>query len=168
MLDITGRRSIRKYKSGEIKQEDINTVLRAAMSAPSAGNAQPWHFIVIDKKEILHKVAENHPYAKMAKEASLGILVCAEPAVEKYKGFWVQDCAAAVENLLLAVHQLRLGAVWVGVYPNESYMKPFRELLHLPEGILPFAFVPIGYPAEKKEPAERFDETKIRYNGWSD
>jgi len=116
------------------------------MSAPSAGNQQPWHFIVVNERVLLDRIPEFSPYAAMCRQAPLGILVCGDTTLEKYPGYWIQDCSAATQNLLLAAHDLGLGAVWTGVYPREERIRGFREAFKLPDHILPLAFVVIGYP----------------------
>lgn len=163
---INTRRSIRKYKEGEISKETINKILEAGMSAPSAINEQPWHFVVITEKNILKKIPEIHPHASMATKATIAILVCGDLNLEKAKGFWVQDCSAATQNILLAIHALGLGAVWTGVYPRQKRIDGFRKLFNLPENIIPFAFIPVGYPAEKPFKADRFKKERIHYNKW--
>lgn len=163
---ILKRRSIRKYKSESVPEDKVKQLLQAAMAAPSAGNQQPWHFVVINNRTKLDEIPKFHPYAQMVKEAPLAILVCGDTENEKHKGFWVQDCSAATENLLLAAQALGLGAVWVGVYPRDERVQGFRQLLNIPEGIMPFALVPVGYPAESKQPADRFDESRVHLNSW--
>ncbi|KUJ96204.1 MAG: Nitroreductase [Desulfonauticus sp. 38_4375] len=165
---IFSRRSIRKFKPDPIPREMLETVLRAAMAAPSAGNAQPWHFIVVDSKEILEQIPKLNPYAKMAVEAPLGILVCAELKLEKFPGFWVQDLSAAVENLLLAAHDLGLGAVWTGIYPVEERVKGFQRLFKLPEEVVPLAFIPLGFPNQEYSKVDRFKKERIHYNTWDE
>ena len=160
------RRSIRTYAPGDVSDDLLDKLLRAAMSAPSAGNAQPWQFVAIRDRASLDKIADFHPYAKMCRQAPLAVLVCAEPAREKYAGFWVQDCSAATMNLLLAAHALGLGAVWVGVYPVEDRMAGFRTLLGLPEGILPFALAPLGHPGQKPGAADRFAPDRVHRDRW--
>ena len=163
---LNTRRSIRKFKQGKISKDTINKILETGMSAPSAINEQPWHFVVIDKQELIDKILKFHPHASMAKQATIAILVCGDLKLEKAKGFWVQDCSAATQNILLAVHALGLGAVWIGVYPRQKRINGFRKLLNLPENIIPFAFIPIGHPAEKPFKAERFEKQRIHYNKW--
>ncbi len=163
---IKTRRSIRRFKEKEISDHDIKELLAAAMQAPSAGNEQPWHFVVIKERPFLEKIPSIHPYASMAKEASAAILVCADPALEKYRGFWVQDCSAAVENLLLAAHAKGFGAVWCGIYPNDERMAPFRKMFGLPENIIPFALIPIGHPGEEKKPEDRFRPERVHAGQW--
>jgi len=108
---IHTRRSIRKFQSQPVPDELVTVFLAAAMSAPSAGNQQPWQFVVITDPELLGQVPSINPYAAMAEKAPLAVLVCGDLALERFPGFWVQDCAAAVQNLLLAVHSHGLGAV---------------------------------------------------------
>ena len=163
---IFTRRSIRKYKSGDVSDEQLHTLLDAAMCAPSAGNAQPWHFVVIKDRELLNKVPDVHHHSKMLKEASLGILVCADPTAEKYEGRWMLDCSAATENMLIAANAIGLGAVWLGFYPVESRMEGIKELLQIPGHIMPVSLVSIGYPLDKPQKIERFDEKKVHYDLW--
>lgn len=115
MEAILTRRSIRKYLPDPVGRDKIEIILKAGMSAPSAGgDEQPWHFIIIDRHDLLEKISEIHPYAKMLKNAPAALLVCADPeAPPRFKDFWVQDCSAACENMLLAAHDQGLGAVWI-------------------------------------------------------
>ena len=160
------RRSIRKFTADPVDPALIGTALQAAMSAPSAGNAQPWHFIRLDARDILDKIPEFHPYAAMTRQAKAGILVCADPGLEKYPGYWVIDCAAAVENLLLALHAQGLGAVWTGVYPDQGRVENFRKLLGIPDSIIPHSFIPIGHPDQPSNKADRFKPERIHSNRW--
>ena len=160
------RRSIRKYAPGAVADDMVKKLLAAAMAAPSAGNSQPWHFVVIRARAPLDELANFHPYAKLLREAPLAVLVCADPAKEKYKGFWVQDCSAATMNLLLAAHALGLGAVWVGVYPEADRMENFRKLLGLPAEVMPLSLVPVGHPAAKAGEADRFAADRVHADRW--
>jgi len=160
------RRSVRKYKNDQVSDGLIGKLLEAAMNAPSAGNQQPWQFIVVNDANILKTIAESFPFAGMAKDASVGILVCADKNFVKYEGFWIQDCAACVQNILLAAHSLGLGAVWTGIYPREDRLSGYRKIFDLPESITPFAFIPIGYPAEEKDRTSRFNDNRIHMNKW--
>jgi nitroreductase len=163
---IHTRRSIRKYQDRPVPQELIKELLAGAMSAPSAGNAQPWHFLVITDSELLDKVPSINPYAAMAKSAPLAILICADLSLEKYPGNWVLDCAAAVQNLLLAAHAGGLGAVWTGIYPDEDRMEGFRQLLSLPENIVAHTLVPLGYPSQQSSREDRYKEERVHFNRW--
>jgi nitroreductase len=162
---IHTRRSIRKYQAKPVPDELIQKILAAAMSAPSAVNTQPWEFIVITDKDLLEECTQIHPHAQMAREAPVAILVCGD-LDRAHEGFWVQDCAAATQTMLLAIQDLGLGAVWTGIYPREKRVKGFQKLLNLPKNIIPFALVPIGYPAQESRKEDRFDPKKIHTNQW--
>jgi len=148
--NILTRRSIRKYTDKPISEEDILDILKTAMAAPSARNLQPWEFIVIDNREILDKIPDIQPYTKMILQAPLAFVVCGNAKVSE--NYWVQDCSAATQNLLLAIHAKGLGAVWCGLYPNKERVDGIKKLLNLPENIIPLNIIPAGYPAEEKEP----------------
>jgi nitroreductase len=167
LLDaILGRRSIRRYAEGDIDQNDLAAILRAGMAAPSAGDEQPWHFIIIRKRETLRTLSTTHPYAEMVATASLAILVCADMGVVKHRDYWPLDCAAATQNILLAVHALGLGSVWVGVYPREARVAEIRRVIPLPDRIIPFSLLPVGIPAEKKPKIDRFSADRIHEEHW--
>lgn len=161
------RRSIRDYTPQAVPDELVQELLAAAMQAPSAGNQQPWHFVVVTERQQLDALAEVLPFGKMLKNAPLGIVVCADLALEKYAGFWMQDCSNATMNLLLAAHALGLGAVWVAIYPVEDRMAGAKQLLGLPEQVVPLCVVPFGYPATRPEPpARRYDDARLHHNHW--
>jgi nitroreductase len=163
---IYTRRSIRKYTSRPVSEEIIHELLTAAMYAPSAGNQQPWHFVVIRDRQTLDAIPEFHPYANMLKNAPVAILVCGDPALEKYRGRWMLDCSAATQNILLAAHAKGLGTVWVGIYPDASRMDGMRNLLALPKHIIPLSLIPLGYPAEQVPQPKRFNASRIHYDKW--
>lgn len=160
------RRSIRKFSAEPVDPELIQTALAAAMSAPSAGNAQPWHFVLMTDRARLDRVPGFHPHAAMARQAQAAILVCAEPALEKYPGHWPLDCAAATENLLLALHAQGLGAVWTGVYPEQSRLENFRQLLGIPETVIPYSFIPLGHPDMASGRVDRFQPARVHRETW--
>lgn len=166
MNSIYKRRSIRKFSNREVDITHINKLVKAAMNAPSAGNEQPWEFIIITERTILDQIPMVHPYATMAKQAAAAILVCADKKRFNHGELWIQDCSAATENLLLEITESGLGGVWLGVYPREDRIKGLKELIKLPENIIPFSLVPLGYAAEDKKPNDRFDKERIHYNGW--
>jgi len=161
---ILARRSIRKYTPEPVKEKDIKTMLEAAMAAPSASNLKPWHFIVITNRRKLDSLMNAHPHAKMLAEAPLCIAVCGDTTVSG--SFWVQDCSAATENLLLAATALGLGAVWLGVYPREERVSGIRKVLKLPETVIPLNLISIGHPAEQKEPRTQYDELRVHREKW--
>ncbi|AKB73478.1 Nitroreductase family protein [Methanosarcina lacustris Z-7289] len=161
---IHTRRSIRKYTDRPVPRELITELLRAAMSAPSAVNAQPWVFIVIDDRKLLDEIPTYSPYASMCREAPLAILVCGDTTQEKAPGHWVQDCSAAIQNLLLAAHDFGLGAVWTGIFPMTDKVKGFRKAFGLPDHVFPLGLVPIGYPAQQPGSQDRYREEKVYHN----
>ena len=160
------RRSIRKYKEDVIPRADIEKIIKAGMYAPSARNQQPWHFIIVDNKDILYKISHIHPYASMLPAASAAIVVCGDLSLENSEGYWPVDCSAATQNILLATHALRYGAVWLGVYPREKRMQDLRDLFQLPGNLQPFSLVSLGVPDEKKEDPGRYNEARIHVNKW--
>ncbi|SKA77811.1 Nitroreductase [Caloramator quimbayensis] len=163
---IFNRKSIRKYKDIKVSDEIVNYLLKAAMQAPSAGNEQPWEFIVLRDKDVMKKITQVHPYSKMLLEADVAIVVCGDESKEVYKGFWVQDCSAATENILIAAEDKGLGAVWLGVYPHMDRAEAIKEILNLPESVIPLSIIPVGYPDEQKKAADRFNKERIHYDRW--
>jgi nitroreductase len=163
---IHTRRSVRKYQDTEVPMDIIKEIISAGTSAPSAGNQQPWHFIVITDRAILRRIPDIHPHAKMAEEAPAGILVCGDPSLEKHKGYWVQDCSACTQNILLAIHAKGLGACWTGIYPREERMKKFRKLLNIPGHINPFAFIPLGYSVQELKRSDRYNAERVHLDRW--
>jgi nitroreductase len=166
MNSILRRRSIRQYTGQKIQAEHIKKILEAAMSAPSAGNEQPWHFIIVNDTQMLERLSQIHRHASMVKHAAAAIVVCGDLNLEIKKGMWVQDCSAATENILIEVEELNLGAVWVGVYPREDRIKHVQKLFDLPINVIPMSIVPIGYPAENFDTYSRYDESRVHYEAW--
>jgi nitroreductase len=166
MEEIFKRRSIRKYTSEPVPDDLLKELLKAAMAAPSAGNEQPWHFVVIRNRSILDEIPTVHPYSQMVKQAPVAILVCGDLKLAVHGEMWVQDCSAATENLLVAVQAKGLGAVWLGVYPRKERINGLRKLLNIPTTVVPFSLVPVGYPAEQKLPANRYNESRVHNDRW--
>lgn len=164
---IITRRSIRKFDpSKPVPPEMVEKLLRAAMMAPSAGNQQPWEFIVLTDRALLDEMPNLHPYCGMIREAALAVIVCGNKDRAKMPDYCPVDCSAATTNLLLAAHALGLGAVWAGVYPRPERIEPIRKRFNLPENIVPIALVPIGWPAEKPAQPDRYVPERVHYNGW--
>ena len=161
---IFARRSIREYTDQPITEADIKTLLEVAMAAPSASNRKPWHFVVVSKRQTLDRLAEDHPYGKMLFKAPLCIAVCGDTTIAEH--YWVQDCSAATENLLLAATALGLGAVWLGVYPGENRIAAVRQALNIPEGFLPLGLISVGHPAEQKEPRTQYEQARVHHEHW--
>ena len=163
---ILSRRSIRKYTKKTVSKEDITDLLKAGMAAPSANNAQPWHFVLLQDHDIMNKIPEFHPYSKMLKQAAFAILVCIDKDLESADGYGIQDCSAATQNILLAAHAKGLGAVWLGIYPREVRINGIKDLLGIPERIVPLSLLSIGYPAEEKPSVDRYKEDRIHHGRW--
>lgn len=168
---ISTRTSIRAYQDRPVGADTVELLLRAAMSAPSARNRQPWAFIVVDDKDLLRQLADSLPYAQSAAAAPIAVVVCGVLSAANgatNAGWWVQDAAAASENLLLAAHAVGLGAVWTGVYSYEDRVRAVRNVLGLPRHVVPLNVIPIGYPAENPAPKQKWDPAKVRRNGWAE
>ncbi|OPY32463.1 MAG: nitroreductase A [Methanomassiliicoccales archaeon PtaU1.Bin124] len=160
------RRSIRRYKHEPVSDDDVKYILRAGMSAPSAGNERPWHFIIVRERRSLDQIMTFQPYSQMMREAPMAILVCGDAKAEKYKGFWPQDCAAAMENMLLAACTRGLGSVWLGIYPVEERMRPMADHMGLPSHVMPFSLMVLGHPAEEKPFSDRYDHARVHDERW--
>ncbi len=167
MLDtIYDRRSIRKYQEKPVEEKLLNEILKAGMYAPSAVNKQPWHFVVITDKEVMRDIENLHPYASSLQTAPVAIMVCGDTNLEFAQNFYLTDCAAVTENILLAAKWLGLDTCWMGIYPWEKTMKDFSDYFKLPENIKPYSLIAVGYGAETKSRPDRFDESKIHINKW--
>jgi len=167
---IFSRKSVRNYVETTLSQETLEFLVRAGMAAPSAMDRRPWEFIIINDKNVVKKLNDALPHAKMAEKAGQAIVVAGN--IEKQAGgkdatFWIMDCSAAAENILLAAESLGLGAVWTAVYPAADRLKPVVEILGLPSNIVPLAFIPVGKPAGSDKPKDKFDKEKIHWNHWS-
>lgn len=165
---ILGRRSIRVFAPGEIDDATVTQLLQAAMAAPSAVARDPWRFVVIRNKQTLSAIAAALPNGGMLAAAPLGIVVCGdlEAAHDHQLSYLLQDCSAAVENLLLCAHALGLGACWLGVHPREERIRKLREILSLPASVIPVAGIALGRPGEEKEPRTRFNRACVHWEKW--
>ena len=163
---ILTRRSVRAYQDKPVPAELIDKLLQAAMQAPSAGNAQPWHFVVVTDKKVLAEIPTVHPYGQMIANAPVAIVICADTSLEKHPGCWMLDCSAAAENLLLAAHDLSLGGVWTAVYPFEEVIKGIKKILSLPKGVIPHSVIPLGYPAHSYNPKSYYQKERIHRDKW--
>jgi len=160
---ILSRHSVRKFTGDPINENDLNTIVKAGMAAPSAMNIQPWSFIIITDKAILNNLCKSLPYAKMLDKAGAAIIVCGDSK----EANWVVDCAAATENILLAAHSLGYGAVWTAVYKYESRIEPVRNECKIPNGIIPLNVIPIGIAVDKNvKPIDKYNESKIHKIIW--
>ncbi len=166
MKEIFTRRSHRKFTDEPVSRKETEQLLRAAMAAPSAVNAQDWAFVVIDDKEIFRQIQQVHEYASPLNTAPLAILVCGDLSRQKAPGeWWVQDCSAATQNILLEAVSLGLGTVWMGVYPYEHRWQSIARILSLPNHLIPMALIAVGHSAEtEKDPIDRYDAEQVWYN----
>lgn len=163
--NIMTRTSIRQYTNEPVSKADIETMLRAGMAAPTAVNKQPWHFVVVTDKAKLKALSEGR--GRMLEQCAVAIVVCGdmEKAMPgKAKEYWIQDCSAATENILLAANALGLGAVWTGVYPMEDRMAAVSKAMKLPETIVPLCTIVIGHPAEQPKPKDKWKPENVSYN----
>mgnify|MGYP001739421680 FL=1 len=168
---ILKRTSIRSYKNKPVEKEEIEKLLRAGMAAPTAMNKQPWHFVVVTDKGQLQKLSEANPYAAMAAKAPLAIVVCGDmnkAAEGNAREFWIQDCSAATENILLATTGMGLGAVWTGTYPSKERCADVAKVLGLPESLIPLNTIVIGYPDADVSPKDKWNTENISYNTYGE
>jgi len=165
---IFARRSVRAYRSKSVGDDLVRDLLEAAMAAPSAVAKDPWEFVVVRNCAMLAELAEGLPNGKMLAGAPLGIIVCGDMqrAHDGQLSYLLQDCSAAIENLLLAAASLGLGACWLGVHPREKRIALMRSLLKLPETVVPVAAIPIGWPAESPEPRTRYRDEAVHREVW--
>ena len=169
MEAILTRRSIRRYTDEDVSAEQVETLLRAAMAAPSAIDNRDWAFVVVRDRQILADIASKEDgNAEMLKTAPVGIVVCGDMnlTIQSDPDYWIQDCSACVQNILLAAHATGLGAVWLGTYPVMNRGRGVAEVLGLPAHIVPLAVVSIGHPARRLPPADRFEPEKIHFEKW--
>jgi nitroreductase len=163
ILDVIfSRRSIRAYLERKLEAEVLKKLLQAAMAAPTAANAQPWEFVVVDAPESLAELKAALPFGQYNTPAA--IVVCGNPDIGNNsagKMYWVQDCSAAIENILIAAAGMGLGSVWLGVYPLESRVEAIRKVLNMPATVTPLGVVYVGYPAEQKEARTQYDERRV-------
>lgn len=156
------RRSIRKFTEEKVSLEDIDTLLHAAMSGPSACNFQPWEFYVVKDENIIEKLRKASQYTNIV--APLAIAVAGNLSrcfPDKLSEFWVQDCSAATENILLAAEDIGLGSVWCGIYPKEDCVANVRKTLNLPENEIPLNIIWIGHPAQSAESRDQYNEKYV-------
>jgi len=167
--NLFARRSIRAYTSEPVEPAHVEALLRAAMAAPSAGNRKPWHFIVVTDARLREALAQAHSHAAMVVQAPLALVPCGDPALVmpgRPTDYWVQDLAAATENILLAATGLGLGSVWCAVHPVPERVEGVRRVLGIPENIVPFSLIAVGHAAEQKEPRTQYDPGRVHGNRW--
>ena len=163
---IMTRRSVRKYTNDTVPEEMLLKLLEAGANAPSAANQQPWHFITVTDKNMLQTVADGLPYGKMLPQAACAIIVCMKEDAEPYPQLAAQDCSAATQNILLAAHALGLGGVWIATHPQKEREDHLREIMGIPDNIIPFSVVSIGVPATVGASAIRLTSEMIHKERW--
>lgn len=166
-MSIMSRVSVRLYADKPITSEQVSAILHAAMSASSGVSRQPWEFVVVDEPELLAQRADALPYAKMTAHAPIAIVFCGNK--ERFLGgvddsLWEQDLSASSENILLAAHAIRLGGVWTCIYPHEERIAPVRSILNLPDNLIPFNLIPIGYPEKEHAPMDKWHPERVHHN----
>ena len=166
---IHARKSVRNYTGEPVNKTQLETLVKAGMAAPSAMDKRPWAFIIITDKKTLETLAEGSPYSRMIVSAGAAIVVCGlmdktvdGPAQE----FWVQDCSAATENILLAAEHMGLGAVWTGMYPIQERMQYVQKTLGIPANVIPLNIIAVGYPTGVDQPKNKFDQSAIHWDKW--
>lgn len=159
------RRSIRTWTNEPVTDGERKIILEAAMNAPSAADARPWHFVTVDDPEVINQFTELGG-TEMLTESTLLVMVCGDPSKEIYPGFWPQDCSCAAQNMQLAAHDIGLGCVWIAIYPLEERVETCRTILGVPETITPFALLAMGVPNEVLSPEYRYDEERVHLNKW--
>ena len=165
---LFGRRSIRVYAPGEISDATVTKLLETAMAAPSAMTKDPWRFVVVRDKQALAQLAAALPGGKMLVTAALAVVVCGDldAAFDRQLSFLLQDCSAAIENLLLGAHALGLGACWVGIHPSEAAVHSVGKMFALPANIIPVAAISLGHPGEQPGPRTRYNADYIHSEKW--
>lgn len=166
---IHQRKSVRNFTDEKVSKEQLESLVKAGMAAPTAVNKQPWAFIAIDDRATLDQLGDALPYAKMAKKASAAIIVCGDlsKALQDWEQeFWIQDCSAATQNILLAAESMGLGAVWTAAYPAKDRMASVIDILNLPEHIIPLNVIPIGYPTGVEQPKDKWKPENMHWQKW--
>jgi nitroreductase len=163
--NILSRKSVRQYSGQEVEKDKIDAIVRSGMAAPSAMNLQPWEIVVVTDKKLLNEIAKKHPYAAFTKNAAFAVVVCGDS--KKSPDFWIQDCCAVSQNVLLAAESLGLGAVWCAVYPDNERVLAVSKILKLPDNVIPLNIIPVGYPKGENLPKQKYNPSKIHLNSWA-
>lgn len=166
---IHERKSVRSYTDQQVSDAQLKELTRAAMAAPTAVDKRPWSFVIVNERKLLDSLAEILPYGKMLREATGAIAVCGDmnkALPDIAQDFWIQDCSAATQNILLAAESMGLGAVWIGGYPIPERVQDLRSMLQLPEHIIPLNIISIGYPKGPQQAKNKWDESIIHFNSW--
>ncbi|OPY09116.1 MAG: FMN reductase (NADPH) [Syntrophaceae bacterium PtaB.Bin038] len=166
---IFARKSVRSYRTEAVSDEKLQMLVRAGMAAPTAVDKRPWEFVVVTDRAVLKRLADALPYAKMAERAAAAIVVGGD--VRRQWGgmesdYWIMDCSAATQNILLAAESMGLGAVWTAVYPEDSRVRAVRQILGIPPHVVPLNVIPVGVPSGREKPKDKYDPKQIHWNKW--
>jgi nitroreductase len=161
---IFARRSIRKFKEQEIEENKLTKIIEAGMAAPSSRNIKPWHLVTITERKTLNRLAEAHPYGKMLFQATAAIAVCGDTNLSP--DYWIQDCSAVTENILIAAAALDLGSCWLGCHPRKERVSAIKKILSIPDNVGVLSLIAIGYPAENKEARTQYDKSLDHRQKW--
>lgn len=166
---IFARKSVRTYRNDTVADEKLQMLVRAGMAAPTAVDKRPWEFVIVTDRTVLKQLADALPYAKMADKAAAAIVVGGD--VRKQWGgmesdYWIMDCSAATQNILLAAESMGLGAVWTAVYPEDSRVRAVRQILGIPHHVVPLNLIPVGVPAGREKAKDKYDPKQIHWNKW--
>lgn len=164
---IFSRKSVRKFNEQAVSEEQLILLVKAGMAAPSAKNQQAWKFIIVTEKELKTTMGEKLPYAKMLGHAPAAIVVCGDlskTTAAADDSYWVQDCSAATQNILLAAESMGLGAVWTAAFPYQDRVKVVEETLNLPSNLIPLCVIPVGYPEREEKPKDKWKEENLLWN----
>lgn len=165
---VFSRRSVRRYTGEPVSDEILHDLLEAAMAAPSAVGKDPWHFIVVRETEMLKRIAEGLPHGKFITQAGMCILVCGdiERAHANELSYMIQDCSAAIENLMIAAAIVGLGTCWLGVHPREERVQYLSTLFNLPKNIVPISGIAVGWPVDRPAARTRFRQDAVHAERW--
>lgn len=158
------RRSIRKYLDKSVSKELIDELLHAAMAAPTACNKMPWDFFVVSNKQLLLELNKATRFTNI--KAPLAIIVCGNLTRAlplQLSSYWIQDCSAATENILLRATSLGLGSLWCGIHPQKKAEERVRQILNLSSKQIPLNIIYIGYAAEEKEARDKYNEKRVHF-----
>jgi nitroreductase len=169
LTTIHSRKSVRHYTGQPVSKKDLETLVKAGMAAPTAMDKRPWAFVIVTDQGILAKLAQGLPNSKMIVQARSAIVVCgvlAKAPEGEAKEFWVQDCSAASENILLAAEAMGLGAVWTGMYPSQQRIDYVQGVLGISRDVWPLNVIAVGYPTGEDRPKDKFDPANIHWDKW--
>ena len=161
---IFRRRSIRRFLDKPVEQEKVERILRAGMQAPSAHNNQRWEFIIVTDADKKNAVSKMSPWSGMVANAPVSIIVLGKHNDEKLNPWFAQDLGACTENILLQIVEEGLGGCWMGCYPDMERVNMLKACFEVPDDVLPFCVISLGYSPDENRFIDRADMSKIHYN----